>query len=154
MGTELIASIDIDAPAQVVWEVLTDLDAFPTWNPFITSAAGPVRVGGRLTLRMQPVGGTAVILRPSVVEVVEGRRLRWQGRVVVRGLFDADHLFVVEPLGSERSRLVQQERFGGLLVPFFRRSLGRRTLPAFHAMNEAVQARAERAAATHRGSGS
>ena len=66
----------------------------------------------------------------------------------MRGLFDADHLFVVEPRGAAGSRLVQQEQFGGLLVPFFRRSLDRGTLPAFHAMNKALKERAERATAT------
>jgi hypothetical protein len=30
---------------------------------------------------------------------------------------------------------VQQGQFGGLLVPFFQRSLDRGTLPAFHAMD-------------------
>ena len=148
MRKDLISSIDIAAPAAVVWNVIVDLDAFSAWNPFITSAEGQLRVGSRLTLRMQPVGGSAVTLRPSVVEVVEGHRLRWQGRLVVRGLFDADHLFVVEPLGADGARLVQQEQFGGLLLPFFRRALDRGTLPAFHAMNEALKARAERAAAT------
>jgi hypothetical protein len=92
MSKELISSIEIDAPAPVVWQVLVDFDAFPTWNPFITSAQGPVQVGGRLTLRMQPVSGSAVTLRPTVVEVVEGHRLRWQGHLGVRGLFDADCL--------------------------------------------------------------
>lgn len=154
MKKELISSVDIAAPAPVVWKVLADLEAFCRWNPFITSAEGPLQVGGRLTLRMQPVGGSTMTLRPSVVEVVEGHRLRWQGRLVVRGLFDADHLFVVEPLDAGRSRLVQQERFDGLLVPLFRRSLDRGTLPAFHAMNEALKERAERSAATHRRSGS
>ena len=104
MRKDLISSIDIAAPAAVVWNVLVDLDAFSTWNPFITSAEGQLRVGSRLTLRMQPVGAAAVTLRPSVVEVVEGHRLRWQGRLVVRGLFDADHLFVVEPLGADGAR--------------------------------------------------
>ena len=148
MRKDLNSSIDIAAPAAVVWNVLVDLDAFSAWNPFITSAEGQLRVGSRLTLRMQPVGGSAVTLRPSVVEVVEGHRLRWQGRLVVRGLFDADHLFVVVPLGAEASRLVQQEQFRGMLVPFFRRSLDRGTLPAFHAMNAVLKARAEAAAAT------
>ena len=148
MSKELVSSIDIEASAEKVWELLIDFTAYPTWNPFITRAEGPVEVGGRLTLRMQPVGGSAVTLRPTVVEVVEGHRLRWQGSLGVRGLFDADHLFVVEPLGADGARLVQQEQFGGLLVPFFRRALDRGTLPAFHAMNEALKARAERVAAT------
>ena len=147
MSKELISSIDIAAPAPVVWTILADLDAFSEWNPFITSAEGPLRVGGRLTLRMQPVGGSAVTLRPSVVEVVDGHRLHWQGRLVARGLFDADHLFVVEPLGAEGSRLIQQEQFSGLLVPFVQGSLDRGTLPAFHAMNQALKARAEAATA-------
>jgi hypothetical protein len=145
---ELISSIDIDAPAHVVWQVLADFAAFPRWNPFITSAEGSLRVGDRLTLRMQPVGGSAMTLRPSVIEVVEGHRLRWQGRLLLRGLFDADHLFVVDSLGADRSRLVQQESFAGLLVPFFRRSLDRGTLPAFHAMNQALKERAETVIAT------
>jgi hypothetical protein len=143
----LLAQINIDAPASLVWEILVDFDAFPTWNPFITSAEGTVQVGGRLTLQMQPVGGSSVTLRPTVVEVVKGRRLRWQGRLGVRGLFDGDHLFIVEPRGASESRLVQQEQFNGLLVPFFQRALDRGTLPAFHAMNAALRDRAERATA-------
>src|SRR5215207_10570305 len=118
MSKELISSIDIEAPAEKVWELLIDFTAYPTWNPFITRAEGPVEVDGRLTLRMQPVGGSVVTLRPTVVEVVEGHRLRWQGRLGVRGLFDADHLFILEPQGAAASRLIQQEQFSGLLVPF------------------------------------
>jgi len=147
MTKELSSTIDIDAPPPVVWKMLVDFEAFSSWNPFITSAEGPLRVGGRLTLRMQPVGGSAVTIRPSLIEVVEGQRLRWRGRLVVRGLFDADHLFIVQPRDANGSRLVQQEQFSGLLVPFFQRSLDRGTLPAFHAMNQALKERAERAAA-------
>jgi hypothetical protein len=82
-----------------------------------------------------------------VVEVVKERRLRWQGRLGVRRLFDADQLFLVEPRGAGRSRLVQQEQFSGLLVPFYQRALDRGTLPAFRAMNAALKDRAERATA-------
>jgi hypothetical protein len=91
MSKELVSSIDIEASAERVWDVLVDFAAFPAWNPFITQAEGRLEPGGRLTLRMQPVGGSAVNLRPTVVEVIEGRRLRWQGRLGVPGLFDADH---------------------------------------------------------------
>ena len=73
--------------------------------------------------------------------------VRWQGRLGVPRLFDADHLFIVEPRGAAASRLVQQEQFSGLLVPFLTRSLDRGTLPAFQAMNAALKDRAERATA-------
>jgi hypothetical protein len=143
MSKQLVSSIDIEAPAERVWEMLIDFPAFPSWNPFIVQAEGQAEVGSRLTLRMQPAVGAAITLRPTVVEVVEGRRLRWLGRMGIPGLFDADHLFVVEPRGASAARLVQQEQFTGLLVPFFRRSLDRGTLPAFQAMNVALKGRAE-----------
>ena len=146
MSKELVSSIDIAASAERVWDVLVDFAAFPAWNPFITQAEGRLETGGRLTLRMQPVGGSAVTLRPTLIEVIVPQRLRWRGRLGVPGLFDADHLFTVEPRGAEGSRLVQQERFSGLLVPLFQRSLDRGTLPAFHAMNAALKDRAEKAA--------
>lgn len=147
MSKELVDYVDIDASAATVWEVLVDLAAYPAWNPFIVTAEGDLEVGGRLTLRMQPVGGSAVTLRPTLVEVVDGRRLRWLGRLGVRGLFDADHLFSLEPRDGGGSRLVQQERFSGLLVPLFAGSLDRGTLPAFRAMNTALKDQAERVAA-------
>ena len=145
MRKQLVTSIDIEAPAEQVWEILVDFAAFPSWNPFIVQAKGRAEVGRRLTLRMQPVGGSAVTLRPTVVEAIEGHRLHWRGRLGVRGLFDAEHLFILEPLGDSGTRLVQQEQFSGLLVRLFQRSLDRGTLPAFRAMNRALKDRAESA---------
>jgi hypothetical protein len=147
MSKELVSSIDIEAPAAMVWEILIDFAAFPTWNPFIVEAQGRVQVGERVSLRMQPVIGSAMTLHPRVVELVEGRRLRWLGRLGLPGLFDADHLFIVEPSAVAESRFIQRERFTGALVPFVRRSLDRGTLPAFQAMNAAIKDRAEKAVA-------
>jgi len=150
MSTELRTAIDIDAPPELVWEVLSDLDAYPQWNPFITSATGTLEVGGRLTLTMQPVGARRVTMRPTVLEATPGRRLRWLGRVVVPGLFDAEHRFTISGRDGG-SRLAQEESFRGVLAPLMARSLHRHTLPAFHAMNEAVKRRAERTPETRPG---
>ena len=37
---ELNSEIEIDASAERVWQLLTDLDRFPQWNPFIRSITG------------------------------------------------------------------------------------------------------------------
>ena len=144
MAKQLRSEIDIHATPERVWQVLTDLPAYPRWNPFITSAEGEVRQGGRLTLRMQPAGGRAMTFRPTVLEATQGRRLRWLGHLLVSGLFDGEHSFTIQPLGEGRARLVQQEDFRGLLVPLLARSLDRRTLPGFERMNQALKRRAER----------
>ena len=59
-------------------------------------------------------------------------------------ILDADHEFRIESLADGRSRLTQDERFSGVLVPVVAGSLERRTLPAFEAMNAALKERAER----------
>jgi hypothetical protein len=145
MIKRLVHSIDIDARPERVWQVLTDLSAYPEWNPFILRAEGRVQVGDGLTLRMRPVGGRATTFRPTVVEATEPTQVRWKGRLGLPGVLDADHEFRIEALPAGRSRLTQDEHFSGLLVPFVARSLERGTLPAFAAMNGALKERAEKA---------
>ena len=113
----LYSSVDIDASPQHVWDILIDFAAYPTWNPFITRIAGTPVVGSRLDARLEPPGGMGITMHPTVLEVVPGSALRWLGHLLVSGVFDGEHHFVLEPLETNRTRLVQQERFRGLLVP-------------------------------------
>jgi hypothetical protein len=151
MTRTLISGIDIDATPQRVWQVLSDLAGYREWNPFIVEAVGRAEKGDRLTLRMQPVGGRAMTLHPTVVEAREGELLRWLGRAGIPGVLDADHSFVLEARPGSGTRLVQEEHFRGVLVPFLARSLERGTLPAFALMNEALKHRAEQSVGSPRG---
>ena len=142
MSKRLSAHVDIQAAPERVWEVLSDLAAYPEWNPFILRADGVVGPGHRLTLRMQPMGGRAMTLRPRLVAVAINRELRWRGTLGMPGLMDAEHTFELQPQAGG-TRLIHQETFRGVLVPLVARSLDRNTLPAFVAMNEALKQRAE-----------
>jgi hypothetical protein len=143
MAKQLRSEIDIHATAERVWQILTDFDAYPDWNPFLVRASGRPRQGERLNLRMQPVGGRGMTFRPTVIEASPGRRLRWLGRLLAPGIFDGEHSFTIEAVGEGKVRLIQEEQFRGILVPLLWRSLQRRTLPAFEQMNLALKNRAE-----------
>jgi hypothetical protein len=143
MAKQLRTEIEIDATPERVWQILTDFDAYPDWNPFITRISGTANVGQRLTNRMQPPGGRAVTFRPTVLEADPGRRLRWLGHLLVPGIFDGEHSFTIQPLGERWVRLVQEEQFRGILVPLFVRSLDRHTLAGFQELNQALKRRAE-----------
>jgi hypothetical protein len=134
--------IEIGAPADVVWAVLTDTATYPEWNPFLTKVDGPFVAGDRRRIRFSPPGGRAVTMRPRVLVADAPRELRWRGRLGVPGIFDGEHRFLVEPLGGSRTRLTQSEEFGGILVPFMRKLLAR-TADGFEAMNAALRQRAE-----------
>ena len=142
---ELNTEIVINAPADRVWKILTDLKQFSAWNPFITQAEGEIEEGARLRVHIEPPGGTAMTFKPTVTHVAPERELRWLGRLLLPGVFDGEHCFEMSPLGEGRTRFVQREKFSGLLVPFLWNSLATNTRRGFQAMNAALKDRAEAA---------
>jgi len=150
---ELRTEIEIDAPAERVWAVLTDFDRFPDWNPFIRRIRGNVQVGSRLDVFIGASGTREMRFRPTVMKVVPNRELRWLGRLGLPRLFDGEHIFQIEPLGSMRARFIQREQFRGLLAPLLARSLNRDARRGFEEMNRALRARVNGSAASRPGTG-
>ncbi len=140
---EIHTEIEIHAPAERLWRVLTDFAAYPEWNPFVRRGEGEVKVGARLHVFIQPSGGKAMSFRPRVLVADPDRELRWLGRLWVPGLFDGEHSFLIEPLDEGRVRFIQRERFGGLLVPLLWKKLDGETRRGFEEMNRALKVRCE-----------
>lgn len=86
-------------------------------------------------------GDQGMRFSPRVLAADPGRLLRWRGRVLLPGVCDGVHEFV---LTADRggTRLVHAENFSGLLVPFLGRSMG--TIErAMREQNAALQQRVE-----------
>jgi hypothetical protein len=143
MSTPLRAEIEIDAAPDQVWHVLADFAAYPDWNPFIRRLDGLAAVGSRLTTRIEPPGGMGMTLRPTVLAAVAGHELRWLGHLGVPGLFDGEHSFRIESIGTQRVRFVQEEHFTGLLAPLVLKFIQGQTQQGFKEMNQALKSRAE-----------
>ena len=137
------SQIQIHATAERVWQVLTDLNAYPQWNPFITSAKGEILTGSRLRIRIAPPGSKAMTFRPIITSVDPARELRWLGRLLLTGLFDGEHVFTIQPMDADRIQFVQHENFTGLLVPLVWRKLEAGTRKGFELMNTALKRKVE-----------
>jgi hypothetical protein len=142
---ELEHTTDIQAPAATVWQVLVATEQYDQWNPFIPRLVGALRVGQRLTVTIR-AGRRTMTFRPIVEALDPGNLLRWQGGLVLPGLFDGEHELRVEATGRGTSRFTQRETFRGILVPLLGRILDQ-TDTGFAAMNAALQARAANLAA-------
>ena len=147
MSRTLQAEITIQAPADQVWEVLTDFAAYRDWNPFMVDASGRALPGDRLELHLR-LNGRELTIRPEVLEADPGRKLRWLGRLLLPGLFDGEHSFTIRPTNPGQVQLVQQEEFRGLLSPLLLAVIAKPTLASFHQMNEALKGRVERPTST------
>ena len=71
----------LDATVDRVWQTLTDLAGYRQWNPFITAAAGTIKVGERLDLTIQPPGSRAMAFTPWVTAVEQHHYIEWLGRL-------------------------------------------------------------------------
>ena len=139
---ELQASIEIGTEPERVWAVLTDFPAYPDWNPFLRRIEGVLEPGARLEVQFEPPGQKSRTLRPRLLAVEPNRELRWLGSLLIRGIVDGEHAFLIEPIGPARSRFVQRERFTGMLVPFVGKALAGARI-GFEHMNLALKTRAE-----------
>jgi hypothetical protein len=132
--------VDIPASPATVWQVLTETDQYPEWNPFMTELSGRLAVGQRLTVTIRP-GRRSMTFRPTVLAIEDGRLIRWRGRAGVPGIFDGEHELRLEATPDGGTRFVQREAFTGLLVPLLRRVLDD-TETGFADMNAALRNRA------------
>lgn len=140
----LETEIQISAPPERVWAVLTDLEKYQEWNPFIREARGQVKVGDKLTVRIFPPDSKAMEFKPVVKSVVENREFSWLGRFLIPGLFDGEHIFQLKQ-NESGTLLIQKEHFSGMLVPLLWKSLDKNTRAGFEQMNRALKDRAETA---------
>ena len=140
---EINTEIEINAPSETVWNLLTDTSKFPEWNPFIRRLRGELKAGQKLVVFIQPSGARGMEFNPVVLKVEPNRELRWLGRLVFPGLFDGEHIFQIEPLSNGGVRFRQREIFSGVLVPLLKSSLEIDTRRGFNEMNQKLKELAE-----------
>ena len=142
LSTSLSTSITIDASPDVVWRVLTDLDAYGSWNPYYPRAEGALAEGGSITLHAALPGGRTGASKCRIHTVRPHEELRWSSHLVLPGMMDADHRFRLVPVEPGRTRLEQDETLRGLLIPVAG-SIVAQVRQGCEAMADALRVRAE-----------
>lgn len=135
--------IEIHATAKKVWDVLADFTAYPRWNPVIRSVAGMPEVGKPLQASILMPSGREMKIRPKLLAFSPGRELRWRGGLLLPGIFDGEHYFVIEELAGGGVRFRHGESFSGILAPLLYRMIAAPFHQAYVAMNEALKREAE-----------
>jgi uncharacterized protein YndB with AHSA1/START domain len=135
------AEIDIDAPPQVVWEVLTRFENWPNWNPDVKSMSfeGPLAPGSEFRWKAGP--GTIV----STLDRIEPpRHIAWRGRTLT---IKAYHEWWLEPRDGG-THVRTEESFFGLLARLLRSTLQKTLDKSFAEGLERLKREAERRSAS------
>jgi len=133
-------SIEIDAPAQLVWQVFSDVERWPEWTASVTSLVGrdgvDLAVGKRFSIK-QPGMGTLVW---KVTEVDPGLHWTWVQRAP-GALTTARHDVIALPDG--RTLVRQQLAQRGVLGELVARLMGNKTKRFLHLEAHGLKARVE-----------
>jgi hypothetical protein len=143
MAKEIKTEILINATPEKVWTILTNFDNYPNWNPFIKSIKGEVKVGRKITARIEPPEAKGMTFKPRVLVLETNKELRWLGHLLFAGLFDGEHKFEIIDNGNGTTTFKQSEKLKGILVPFFKKQIDNNTKRGFEAMNVKLKELAE-----------
>ncbi|HEX7911911.1 MAG TPA: SRPBCC domain-containing protein [Paraburkholderia sp.] len=136
----------IDRPPQDVWQILTATESYPLWNPEIVRLNGQLKQGNVIEF-VEGAGSDAMTFHPTILAVQPDRELRWKGYVWFPGIFDGEHRFVLQAVGT-RTRFIQSETFTGIFAGTLTDKVLQRTIGSMQAMNVALKNRVERLSRT------
>ena len=140
------SEIDIESTAEETWKVLTDFKSYGEWNPYLLKAEGILREGEAVTLTLisdnfdKPFTTTA-----RFASVIVPTQFHWENSLLVTGIYDTRHYFVLEPNNNGQIRLHQYEEFRGLLAWLLNGDEPRKAAAkeGFHQMNIALKEKLE-----------
>lgn len=134
--------IGVQAPAEIVWEVVSDFETWHQWNPLYRKAEGQMKIGTNLTLEQHLPGEPAKVISPIVQDWVPYEQLHWRA-ARLGGFVTAIRYLEIESMGPGNSTFSNGELFIGMLLRLISRDERRRLKAAFTEMGEAVRDRAE-----------
>ena len=142
MKHEIRTEIIINSSNERVYEILTDLPSYASWNPFIIHSEGVVKVGNTLKNSMKN-GNKTSVFKPKVLKAEKGKSFEWLGSLFIKGLFDGHHYFHIQKINANQINLIHGEKFSGILSGMIFRKIGDDTRKNFIKMNRALKSLVE-----------
>lgn len=110
----------IHASPQRVWQLLTDTDAYPSWNPAVVSLSGRIADGETIALVATVNPRRTFSLAVSDVEPAE--RMVWSDGMPL-DLFRGVRTFSLRSLEPDRTEFSMEERYSGVLATLITRAI-------------------------------
>jgi hypothetical protein len=143
MTIEIDETLEVRAPADLLWEVITDLDRYGEWNPFVVACRSSLRQGDPIEMKVQIFESFVQSQRETILDHVPGERLCYGLAPMPLGALASRRCHEVIDEGPATSRYRSHFVLSGWLSPITRALLGSRLDHGFRSMTRALVQRAE-----------
>jgi uncharacterized protein YndB with AHSA1/START domain len=135
------ATVTIDVPAEVVWRVVTDVDAYPQWNTFTVACRTTWEVGTPIVMKVR-LRPRLTIRQRETIRVNEPGRLIEYGIDLPMGMLRSTRRHVLTPVDAGTTRYDSEFVLEGRLAPLVDRLLGAGLRRSFDDMTAGIARRA------------
>lgn len=143
-----IISIDpvtIQAPADLVWGVLTDFSAYPDWNPFTVKAESSLQLGESVVLYIPQGRSGKLNTQTFVLEVFDApNKIAWRlPKLGHKWLFNAYREQTINATSASSCTYATSDAFAGLMAGKIHKAQGAWVEKSFHKLAAALKLRCE-----------
>ena len=146
MTEHLIESVtvEIEAPQQLVWDVLTDYTRYAEWNPYTVRVDTTLEIGSVIDLHLPDPAkpGTTFVNREYIRVVDAPHYLRYDTAEEIPGMHAVREQWVTD-LGGGRSSYRTTDLFSGEIAAYVYEQQGDWVKAGFDSVCVALKARAE-----------
>jgi len=141
------SEIEIDAPAELVFTILTDLPGYARWNPFTPEAVSTLEIGAPIDMRVRLTPFYTRGQREFVSELSPlRRRVAWGMHMGAPEMGRGHRTQEVVRLDARRCRYVCEDNIGGRLRPLIIGLFGGAMQRGFDDVAQALKKEAEQQA--------
>ncbi|MEO6470915.1 MAG: SRPBCC domain-containing protein [Aeromicrobium sp.] len=146
MSEHLITSVtvEIEAPAAFVWDVLVDYERYPEWNPYTIAVETTLELDDRIDLTLPQVDGSdSTFVNREFIRIVDPpRHLRYDTGEEMVGIHGMRDQWITE-LGPDRCSYYTTDTLSGELADLVMETTGDWIKAGFDSVAIALKARSE-----------
>ncbi len=142
MATKLERRIGINAPDDVIWDILSDIPGWEAWSPIYPKAQGAIRIGDRWTLDLALPGQAVRTINPVILDWAPYDHIHWRTQEM-RGWVTTVRFLELEKMGEENVIFSNGEIYDGWLGGYYVGRMRNPILQGFEALNMALKEKAE-----------
>ena len=139
---EVRTEITIRSSPAAVWGMLTDVDNYPDWHPYIKKIEGKLSPKSKIKVTYKKDDTREGTFSAYIIDNEVNKQLSWGGSLGF--IFRAKHYYSIEAVGTDSVRLIQGEYWRGIFGGMYGKKIYRDTARKFELMNQKLKEILER----------